>query len=406
MIKIKKEVSMKKTKIASLVAVAAVAVAGLFGLNANNADAAETITLGAGKKIEIRQEIHSKGAEQFTGRFNYTVEEIDGKNAVSNLPSTYIELNNASFISDTITETIDLSFANTRVVAQPGQYKMKLSCTSTVENFPCTTSYYTFYINVENVLDSNQAPTGEFTTSIIALRKVDNGTEYSSKLEYAYFYSEEELPPAPVYSYLTLKNTVEGDLASEDDVFKYIIMVDGPEDMLYNIDSPEGDYKFGGETVTSETEVYGGSTAIIYLKHNETAVIGRERTGGTAVLPNLIASTSLIALGENDTTPAGQILVGTAYSYKEIPDIEDYKTWIDSKDAGERVEISKMTAEDPKDNHTLYINSRTKPTIPEKIKEFVNTGLKTKNGAFVVLGLGAVIAIVMILSQRKKKTIK
>lgn len=131
----------------------------------------------------------------------------------------------------------------------------------------------------------------------------------------------------------------------------------------------------------SDTEVYGGSTAIIYLRHGEIATIGLS----------------------DDEEPIKQILVGTAYSYIEYPDVKEYKTWIDNKDAGERVEISKIAAEDPEDNFTLYINSYSKPTIPEVIEEIVNTGLKYKKGAFVVLGLGALVMIFAIVMQRAKK---
>jgi|GEM_PF-1789893 len=399
----KKEKIMKKTTIASLVAVAAFAVISLLGLNANKADAVDMLTIGAGKKIHIRQDIHTKEATEFTGRFTYKIEEIDGQNAVSGLPQPYIELNNTPFMSETITRSIDASFSSVRVIARPGQYKMKLSCTSNVENFPCASSYYTFLIVVENVLDGNQVPTGEYTTSVTALRKVENGREYSSKLEEAYFYSEEELPPEPVYSYIELKDTVEGDLASKDDVFKYIITVDGPDSETYNIEAPLTEYEFDGEAVTSDTEITGGSAATIYLKHGERAVIGRESDDGAMARPNLVATTSLIALGDNESNLAGQILVGTAYTVKQVSDVEDYKTWIDSKELGERNEISKMVAEDPGDNYILFINSKSKPTIPEQIIDFVNTGLKLKHGAFVILGAGAVIVILIILLQRKKK---
>ena len=403
MIKIKKERSVKKVAIASLVAVATFAMISLLGLNANKADAVEMLTIGAGKRIHIRQDIHTKEATEFSGRFTYKIEEIDGQNAVSNLPQPYIELNSTPFTTDTITRSVDASFSSVRVVARPGQYKMKLSCTSNVENFPCANSYYTFLIIVENILDDNQVPTGEYTTSVTALRKVENNTEYASKLDEAYFYSEEELPPEPVYSYIELKDTVEGDLASKDDVFKYIITVDGPDSETYNIEAPLTEYEFDGETVTSDTKITGGSTAIVYLKHGERAVIGRESGDGAMAQPNLVASTSLVALGDNESNLAGQILVGTAYTVKQIPDVEGYKTWIDSKDLGERDEISKMVAEDPEDNNILFINSKSKPTIPEQIIDFVNTGLKLKHGAFVVLGAGAVIVILIILLQRKKK---
>lgn len=382
MIKLEKsEGRMKRTKISAIIAGFALTAAGLLSLSSTKASA-ETVQLEAGTKIPIRQLVQSNGSEELTGTFTYSFQEIDGLNAISNLPTnTKIVLNETPFVNGQIERSIDAVLSQVTIAATPGEYKVKISCSSNMEYFACNSAYYTFSIYVENILNTDRTPSGEYKASIGNLRRVANGREYESKLEEAYFYSEEELPPEPVYTYLTLKNTVEGDLAKETDVFKYVITVDGPEDELYTIISPTGKYVFGNEEVLSDTEVYGGSTAIIYLRHGEIATIGLS----------------------DDEEPVKQILVGTAYSYIEYPDVKEYKTWIDNKDAGERVEISKIAAEDPEDNFTLYINSYSKPTIPEVIEEIVNTGLKYKKGAFVVLGLGALVMIFAIVMQRAKK---
>lgn len=374
---------MKKAKITSIIAALALAFVGLAGLGAKNSNAAgETIVLEPGSKIPIRQEIRSNGSEELSATFTYKIEEMDGLNAVSNLPTTTIPLSGVPFINNLIQRTIDADMTRVRVIAQPGEYKMKLTCTSDAEYFSCGSDYYTFIIAVENVLDNNRIPTGEYTARIYSLRKVVNGREIATKLEEANFYSEEELPPEPVYSHISLETRVEGDLAKETDVFKYVITVDGAEDQEYTIIAPSGEYVFGDKPVESDTTIRGGGTATIYLRHGETATIGLSEDG------------------EN------QILVGMAYSYTEYPDIKDYKTWVDSKDDGERTTVTKMVAVDPKNNHTVFINSNKKPTIPEIIDDIVNTGLKYKNGAFVVLATGAAIAIVAIVTQRKKKKIK
>ena len=398
---------MKKARIISAVVALGVALLGLLGVLARNVDAAGSIYLETGSKITIEHEIRSIEAEDLTARFDYKIEEIDGKNAVMNLPQTYIEVNDVPFIDHLINRSIDVNLSQVRVRTEPGEYKLKLSCTSDNEFFACDSIYYTITIAVENILDANQVPTGQYTARIVALRKVVNGREIATKLEKANFYTEEELPPEPVYSYITLKNLVEGDLASEDDVFKYIVTLEGEEGREYAISAPTGSYTFNGEAVTSDTVILGGNTATIYLKHGETATIGCLAQGdGLGAQLNLVASLSLIALGENEDQCEKQVLVGTVYSYKVIPDVEGYKTWIDDKDNGERTEIQKTVAEDPKSNVTTFINSHKKPSIPEKIVDFVNTGLKYKNGAFIVLGLGSAIVILIILLQRKKKNDK
>ena len=377
----KSEGRMKKLKISALVAGFVLAVVALIGVGAPKTKA-DAVSLEPGTKIPIRQLIKSNGAEDLTGTFSYSFEETDGLNAISNLPTnTKIVLNNTPFINGEIERRIDAVLSQVTVNAIPGEYKVKITCSSNLEYFACNSAYYTFSIFVENILNPDRTPSGNYRASIGNLRRVVNGREYESKLEEAYFYSEEELPPEPVYTYVTLKNTVEGDLAKETDVFKYVITIDGPEDVLYTIISPSGKYKFGEEEVISDTEVYGGRTAVIYLRHGEVATIGLS----------------------DDEEPIKQILVGTAYSYVEYPDVKEYKTWIDDKEKGERVEVSKIAGEDPEDNLTLYINSYSKPTIPEVIEEIVNTGLRYKNGAFVVLAAGALVVVLSIISQRAKK---
>ena len=381
MIKFKKsEGRMKKAKIVRIFALLAVMIAGAAGIK--NASAASTIRLEPDSKIAVHQEIRSIVSESISGTFSYQITETDGLNAVSNLPSISIELDDQPFVDNIIEQYFYIDLSNVRVIAEPGEYKLKLTCSSTAEFFQCDSTYYTFSIVVENVVDGDQIPTGEHTARIVGLHKVVNGREIATKVDEAYFYSEEQLPPEPVYSYITLKNTTEGNLAKDEDVFKYVITVDGAEDDIYTIISPTGKYIFGGNNVESDTEIHGGGTATVYLKKGELATIG------------------LSEEGEN------QILVGLAYSIIEYSDVKDYKTWIDDKDIGERAEINKIVAEDPNNNITLFINSHKKETIPEKIEEFVNTGLKYKNGAYFILGLCSLVLIAVIIVQRKKKTDK
>ena len=128
----------------------------------------------------------------------------------------------------------------------------------------------------------------------------------------------------------------------------------------------------------SDTEAIPGEIATLYLKHGESAIIGKSKTD------------------ENE------ILVGLSYSYTEYSDVEGYTTWIDDKTLGERVKIEKIAYESPTENKTLYINRREKETI---IKKIVNTGLKIGNGAFAVLGaVSMVCAVILLLVRSKEKT--
>jgi len=382
----------------------------------NNTNAApEYLSLDPDTKIIINQDIRAKEALELTGHFDYIIEEIDNQYLASNLPSGSIDLDNEEFDTDgLIQRSIELSLADVRLRPQAGEYKFKLSCSSQMEFFSCGASYYTFSIVIENIVDSENAPTGEYTTSFAALRKVENGRTIATKLDDAYFYSEEELPPEPVYSYIEILATSEGDGVDPDEVYEYSVSVDGPEGVEYDITAPENQYVFAGKIRTSDLVLPAGGVAKIYLKSGESAKIGYLKSeeeqgeeladGGAMSGNNSILGTSepaYVAEPEEESPPPGQILAGTVYTIEQSTSSSGYTTWINSKELGERKAVRQTIGELAEDNIVHFYNYRAKPSVVEKIQEYVNTGIKNGIGEYLVLAAAAVFMIIAIMLLRK-----
>lgn len=379
MLKLKKsEASMKIKKILKISCLAIASLIGILSLS-SLARAEDTITIGDNtndgpSSFQLAQEVRYASLNIAGGDFAYTITETDSLGGVTNLPSVSFTLDPME--QKTTTQNLTIDFSNVTVPATPAVYDMSLVIASAPDDLTCNSEIsYTFNIVVQNAHDENYEPTGEYFAYVSNLQRNVSGSSQTTKVDHASFLCYNDFVPKK-YSYIEIKNTVEGKDASENDVFKYELTIEGTEDDAYTIIAPSGKYTFGGKTVESDTEAIPGTVAIFYLKHGESATIGKSKDD------------------ENE------ILVGLKYSYVEYPDVEDYETWIDDKSLGNRVKIEKTVYDDPVDNKTLYINR--KESIIEKI---VNTGLKNGNGAFVILGAIAIVCVaIMLLVRSKRKT--
>lgn len=374
MIKLKKsEAKMSLSSIKRFFLLAAVTIGAAVGLSQKPVSAIAEATIAGEASYEIVQYLYDKENETVTGDWTYKIEEIGGT-GITNIPSYSFSLVDEPFVEGKITKTGTIDFSGLHVAGALGIHTLKISIDSCPEEFACDNDYYTLSVLLENVVDENNFATGEYRASISNLQKNGKGAKLD-KMTFACTNPAER-------SYITIKNTVEGDDASDKDVFKYIFQIEG-EGYTYTIRTPSGEYKFGGQEVTSDEYAEGGKKAVFYLRHGETATIGIDENGGY------------------------EIPYGLEYSYEEIPDVKDYKTWIDSKDAGYRTEITKTVNEEPEDNFTLFINFRNIPKDPiDEIIDIVNTGLNYKNGLYVWLALisiGAIATIIMIRSKKVKK---
>lgn len=381
MLKLKKsEVSMKTKRILKTICLALVTLFGIIGLS-SFVSAADTITIGDNTEdgpssFQLAQEVKYESVNIPGGEFSYSIVETDGLNAVSNLPSVKLVLE--PMTQNQTTRNLTLDFSETTVPATPAVYEMALTIASAPEDLNCNTEIsYTFNIVVQNAHDEDFQPTDGYVAFLTNLQRNVSGSAQPTKVDMASFLCYSDSTPKK-YSYIELKNTVEGKDSSENDVFKYEFLIEGSDGDVYTVTAPEGEYTFGGEAVQSDTQVIPGQVAVFYLRHGESLIIGKSE------------------LGESE------ILVGLKYSYTEYPDVEDYTTWIDDKALGERTKVEKTVYEKPEDNKTLYINRRESESPIDKI---VNTGLKLGNGAFVILGAIAIACVaIMLLVRSKRKT--
>ena len=371
---------MKTKRILKTICLTLASLLGIIGLS-SIASAADTITIGENpddgpSSFQLAQEVKYESLNIPGGDFSYSITETDGLNAVSNLPSVQFTLEPMNRKQTTRNLTID--FSGVTVPATPAVYEMALTIASAPEDLTCNSEIsYTFNIVVQNARDEDFQPTTGYVAYLSNLQRNVSGSTQPTKVDMASFLCYNDFVPKK-YSYIELTNTVEGKDSSENDVFKFEFMIEGSDGDVYTVIAPEGEYTFGGKTVQSDTEVIPGEVAVFYLKHGESIIIGKSESG------------------------EGEILVGLKYSYTEYPDVDDYTTWIDDKDQGERTKVEKTVYEKPTDNKTKYINRREKESPIDKI---VNTGLKLGNGAFAILGAVAIACVaIMLLVRSKRKT--
>jgi hypothetical protein len=379
MLKLKKsEVSMKAKRILKTICLALASLLGIIGLS-SLASAADTITIGENaddgpSSFQLAQEIKYESLNISGGVFEYSIVETDGLNAVANLPSAGIVLPPLS--QKSMTQNITLDFSETTVPATPAVYNMALTIVAAPEDLNCNNEIsYTFDIVVQNARDADYQPTDGYVAFLANLQRNVSGSSQATKVDMASFLCYNDFVPKK-YSYTEIKNAVEGKDSSEKDVFKYELLIEGSADDVYTILPPEGEYTYGGKTVQSDTEAIPGKVAVFYLRHGESAIIGKNADG------------------------EGEILVGLKYSCTQYSDVDGYTTWINDKAAGERAKIEKTVYEKSGDNEILFMNRRE---FESPIEKFVNTGLKIGNGAFAILGAIAIVCVVVMLLVRSKR---
>ena len=376
----KNEVLMKSNKALKAIGLILISLFSILGFG-SLAHAEDRITIGENSddgpsSFIVTQEVKYATLNIAGGDFTYEIVETDGLDAVEGIPN--IDFTLEPMEQTSTTKNLIVDFSDVSVPAVPAVYNMKLSISSAPEDLAYNDEIvYAFDVVVQNAFDEEYQPAAGYFAYITNLRKVVSGTPQFTKVNHAHFLCYNDFVPKK-YSYIEITNTVEGNDSSKDDVFKYELLIEGSEEDIYTINTHSKKYAFDGESVQYDTEATPGKMATFYLKHGESAIIGKSKTD------------------ENE------ILVGLSYSYTEYSDVEGYTTWIDDKTLGERVKIEKIAYESPTENKTLYINRREKETI---IKKIVNTGLKIGNGAFAVLGaVSMVCAVILLLVRSKEKT--
>ncbi len=149
-----------------------------------------------------------------------------------------------------------------------GDYKFSIRevASSDASNYPVDNDdEFFFYVSVRNKLDENNHPTGEYIASLSSqVKNHDTGEK-----EDAIFQS------SATRSYVRVTNKVTGNLANENDYFKYRIEFENaPEGDEYVVSGQDAVVNYKGESISTVSKIVVGQDNYIYLKHGQTATIG------------------------------------------------------------------------------------------------------------------------------------
>ena len=301
--------------------------------------------------------------EAVTNSFTY---KVTGQ--ATNLPANFqINFEDAIPTGGAVEAEYDLDISAVSFSDDPGMNTLTISEISSSDAvlYPVSTDQYTLEILVENATDANNVPTGEKIITTAEKVAAKNGI----KSDDAVFQGERQ---AEVLTHLTLDVEVKGKAANKDDVFKYAVIIYGEDEEEYNVVAPSGKYKFGGKEFENPTVVKANTIFYIYLKADELALIGQN------------------AAGEDE------LHIGQKYAAEQY-DENHYSNYIDDEGEGLRTKIAKTLEEDPKSNHTHFINKKN------PIDDFVDTGVIVRAAPFVVLAAVAIVAIACSVKFRNKK---
>ena len=210
--------------------------------------------------------------------FTYTVEQdVNNPATITGLPTSltvgvagYPDSNGA------ISGAAELSFSDAEFTTL-GDYKVIISETGSTDatNYPVDSSHvYYVYISVRNRMNSNGSLAGGYVATLESqVRNHDTGDK-----------TDVDFTNGAQRSYLTISNAVSGNLANVDDYFKYRVTFTGARngDVL-TIDGQDSVVRFGGQTISTSTEFTVGESNFVYLKHGQTATIGKN--GDQSELP-------------------------------------------------------------------------------------------------------------------------
>ena len=224
-----------------------------------------------------------------------------------------------------VSVTTELDMAQLEFTAL-GDYKFSVRETASSDsvNYPVDSEdEYFFYVSVRNRLDENNHPTGEYIASLSSQTKNHDVGEK----EDAIFQSNANR------SHIQVTNKVTGNLANENDYFKYRIEIDdAPIGDEYTISGQDDVVYYNGESIMTSERIMVGRENYIYLKHNQVAVIGSN--------------------GEYDELP-----IGVHYRLIEVDD-NGYAQYVDGV-AGD-TSILKVVTEDVsnEDNNVNFVNHK------------------------------------------------
>lgn len=360
---------MKKLSFSAGVAAAALALASVFPVANTWANTAEyDSNLSA---VTITRNVQGV-SNPVTNTFTYTITNTDKPSGatVTNAPTTAsVVFDNTAPVNNTATKSTTVSFANANY-STIGDYAFTISETGSTDttNFPVDTSNndYTALVQVRYYVNptTNVPDTSRFVAYIV----LDNNQ--GDKVGGADFSTLEATWGAnAAMTFFQIHAITTGNAADPAKCF------------AYNITVPTGNGVAAGDqfSVNNSTDCTGGDTIItagtpatIYLKHDDTAVIGQgNRAGGN------------------------QVPIGASYTITKADTSDGYTTTMDDNEVTTVTKTTVATTADDFATASLTEIENNKNAEPV-------TGIVTNVWTYIVLMIAGLLGFFLI--ARRKKT--
>ncbi|MBR2543056.1 hypothetical protein IKF03_00410 [Candidatus Saccharibacteria bacterium] len=294
-----------------------------------------------GDNVDIKRKVNDV-TDPVTNTFTYTITPDTTYNptgsTITGAPTTAtITFTNVAPVSGTAESSTNVSFAGTDF-NKPGDYRFKIEETGTTDatTYPLDSDDWYIYVQVRNVLGTNNVPTGDFKATVLK-----QGTENTSTTKEDITFEQ-----SANLTYLQLSKEVTGNVADRNKYFKFEVTFTStvtPNPMIgkkFIVTGAHSDNGTAAVTGSDEHTVDTNGKITIWLKHGETVKIGQTATG-TNQIP--IGTTYTIAESERTGTILGQT--------------ETYKTYID-------VPIANITATTPVDADAALDAAKTAVATP------------------------------------------
>ena len=288
-----------------------------------------------------------------TNTFGYTITpDSNNPGTATGIPQSFtIAFNNDVPSSGYAQKGTNIDF-NNATYTDPGDYKFTIRETSSTNTttYPLSSDVWEVYVNIRNVMDYEDVPTGEYERSVI-MKKVGETNKDNNML----FVGNAAL------TNITINKEVRGNLAKTEEYFEVKVNVGGTGS--YKITGLDSEVTYKGSTVHNPTTMLAGADEYIYIKDSQTATIG---------------------LNGN----VNQIPSGTTYRIVE-ENSDDYSTTINGtsgKDSG---------------NKTTSLSGNSISIINTK-EELVPTGVILKIVPYVIFVLVIISGFIFFVISKKR----
>ena len=239
--------------------------------------------------------------------FNYRITEERSENpeGISGINENFsITFNNVEPEGNvaSVTKSLDLS---SLTFTKVGDYYLKICEISSSDEsvFPIDSKCYYPLVMVRNELVNN-TPTGNLIATL-------NSSVYDGENKTDAVFNTRPM------SYITINNSVTGDMASRDEYFKFKVTINDVVDDNIVIKNQDAVVTYNGEEIITSSTYDPTGDNYIYLKHDQSVTIGEGQ------MP--------------------QLLSGVSYTIEEV-DHENYKTYInDSTEDNKLLQVEKLS---------------------------------------------------------------